>query len=202
MAELRLKKHCRAQYLTDFSYTWDTSYNRLLLDEDSPAKVRHTDYTDLDVYDCGSSECGTYTETELVFILPWKDSFHDVIDGVCRGSLRVYAEVHGGAGFMDMRYYTITDIVVIRESDGNIMSLGSYTSPTEHIHADSNESNENDIQYQFFIDVDNELVDENHRAGLRVRSYARKWTNVSLSETLRLCHTFNEDDTFVNLKYV
>lgn len=202
MVGLRLEKHCRAQYLDDYVYSWDTDYHRLLLDEDSPAKVRHADYTDLGVYDCGSSECGTYTETELVFILPWKDSFHDVIDGVCRGGLYLHSYINCPHDAGHLRYYAIVDIVSIRESDGNITSLGSYTTPEEATDASAGSTGETDVQYSFFLDIDNALVDENHRVGLRVRSYAKRWGEWGAGSYLRLYHTFNEDDTFVYLKYV
>ena len=204
MAEFRLEKHCRAQYLTDFSYSWDTSYNRLLLDEDLPTKVRHNDYTSLSVHDCGGSDCGTNDETVLIFILPWKNSFHDVIDGVCRGSVYIHGHIAGVGGTQNLRYYVIVDIVTVRESDGNITSLASYTSPTESLGAGNGDEDDCDVQYPFFLDVDNALVDENHRVGLRIRSYARHWGSGSWTGAcyLRLYHTFNEDETFIYLKYV
>ena len=202
MAEFRLEKHCRAQYLTDFSYTWDTSYNRLLLDEDSPAKVRHNDYTEFSVHDCGSGECDTYDETVLVFILPWKNSFHDVIDGVCRGSMYIHSYLNCPHDPGHGKYYAIVDIVTIRQSDGNITSLASYTSPTEELSAGAGDTDEIDVQYEFFLDVDNALVDENRRVGLRVRGYAKSWGEWYTGSYVRLYHTFNQDETFIYLKYV
>ncbi len=201
MVDWRVETLCRAQHLTDYTFSWDTTYNKVVINKDLDDKTRHDDYTSCSIYDCGTgSECSTYTETILTFISPMKPSYRDVIDGVCDGGLHMTGYLWGQSTCGYMRYYAIVQLVRIRESDGNATVLGSYTTPTEYIAA-CDEQITRDIFYPFFIDVDNALVDENHRFALRIRTYARKWGNEN-SIWLRIHHDLNADDTFVNLKYV
>ncbi len=204
MVDWRVETFCRAQYLNDFSYTWDTDYHRLLLIRDMNSSVRSTDYTDVGIYDCGTSECSSYTETTTTFILSRKSSYREVIDGVCEGGVRLRGQISGNNGTAYLKWYGKAHLITIRESDGSKTTLGEYTTPTEQIGRSfsTGDSETLDIVYPFFIDIDNEVVDENHRFALDVKTYARMWGDGITGYSLRVYHTFNQNDTYVYLMYV
>jgi len=213
MAEMRLLEKLRAQILTDYEYTWDATYNHILMRKDLNADVRRTEETTVWSFNLTESKAVscTWGNKSYYFIFPHKYRYKTILDGVAYGNIRlqVHAGAAGGYVHCTVKSYTVLSIVAI-DVNGSKRILGSSQAPPTASPLSASHNNGHaylTADLPFFITIDNAVINETERIVLqcdiyycRERGYwsegVRTWGDVKFYTRL------NTDDLFIEIPIV
>lgn len=198
MAEMRIPESLRCQHLNDFSYTWDETYNKLLLRNDLATNHSTTDSTAL-----SSIPLDSYGDNIFDFILPWKYKYRTILDGTARGSVKFDITAYANTGQTTTYAYVVITLLAIT-SAGVETTLGTATTGTKSVQDDAGgAATTSSHEIPFWMNIDNQIIDEDNKLVLRVNvkaKYTETGSTTSVSGTLY--HAKNADDTFIEVPLV
>ena len=219
MAKFRNYLKLRGAYFDYTTFTWDTTYHRILYRSDT---TLHTD-TSLTT----SLSLGTLTGTSdasveapncpLTFLYPLVPEEKYVLDGVADGSIVLKSDATDNGGGTFHSAYLDELIITLQRitEEGVVDDLASYTlgstvasgNGAGQIVDITSETTEAAAEWQyafpFWLEISAQDVSSDERLRLAVDVYARNWNNTGADpNTLYLIATTNSDDCYVNLPIV
>jgi len=229
MVEMRIIEKLRGQWLTDYEFTWDTTYQSILVRDYFNTNVRNSSNFPImkwsvcrngsGIYSCvgiaysnggtGSASCTMGNLTGPIwkdFIFPFRYSYKTVIDGVADGLITFDVNVSDPTSGLTI-YYNITPYIylIARDSSGNDRTLASVAMKTI---SGGFSTAFKKYYVPYFVEIDNQYIDYNEKLILRTYfnfnsgTYMVMATGGCAGMELRLYTTLNTDEIYINLPVV
>jgi len=157
MVEMRTYEKLYARSVQGYSYTWDTTYTKILTADDFGSYAIHTEII------TNTGGYPTYNSQTVDFIFPFKYDNEMLIDGTARGNCRVQLRPSSWTNFFV--YFDIN--VLARDNSGSDRTLASVTTGTINTSASSYTF----VDIPFFVDIVKGEIKSNEKLILQVTIY-------------------------------
>jgi len=198
---MRILELLKGQVLTYHTYSWNTTYSKLLLRDNL-----HTETGVTSESGALANNNTTYQNNNIDFIQPFKYASRFVIDGTARGNIKVkiWLEAQTNPGSVT-QYVKVTPSLVAITSAGVERTLATGSTTSEMTKSTSWGDGPVSITtvFPFFIDVDNQIVIETERLLLRC-NIQLKYASLTgtVTKTITYFTAINSQDTFVEIPVV